>query len=623
MIVATAGHVDHGKTRLVHAITGVETDRLEQERERGLTIDLGFAYADKDDVRLGFIDVPGHIRFINNMLAGVSVIDLGLLVIAADDGPMPQTREHLAILELLGISRVVVALTKTDRVTTERIDQVHEQIRSLLSGGRFHDAGIYPVSSVTGEGLEALEQALIATARGISERTSTEAFRLAIDRCFNVKGAGIVVTGSIFDGSVAIGDELHLLPRNMPVRVRALHRQNREAERAFSGDRCALNITGHGLAREHIERGNWLAARRVEATRRADAVIDVLADSQAIRNWMPVHIHSAANHVSGRLATLEGGSIAPGQSGLVQLVMSEPINLWRGDRFVVRDQSARFTLGGGRIVDPDAPRRGRARADRLERLRAMQTPDPEERFKKLLALETAGLQVSRFLDAENAGRLPGDPDDHVTAGDLAFTPANFSALETRVLDALAHRQAAHPGERGATPPQVAAGLEGSPPDELVQVVLDTLLERHEVVRNGAGYALPGHEVELQGADAEFWRKVEPVLRDAFTRPPVVHDLAKQLGLPPAAVEKLLSRCVAADLLIRPVKNRFFLPDAIEALRQQVREIAGSSADGTFSVKEFRDLTGIGRNLCIEILEYFDRTGLTLRVGDRRKLIGHD
>jgi len=353
LIVGTAGHIDHGKTALLQALTGQQGDRRREERERGITIDLGYVYADLGEGSLtGFIDVPGHERFVHNMLAGASGIDCVLLVVAADDGVMPQTREHLAIVELLGIRRALVALTKIDRVEQERIAEVEQQIEDLLATGPLASAPIFPVSSIRGDGIDALRTALIEEAARTAARSDSGHFRQAIDRAFSVTGTGVVVTGTAFAGRVRIGDELLLGPTGKRVRVRGLHAQNREANEAHAGQRVALNLAGERLAVEQIHRGDWLLHPSLHApTQRIDIDFQLLpGEAHELKHWTPVHVHLGAQDVTARVALLEDASLAPGERAFAQLLLNAPSHAVHGDRIVLRDQSAQRTLGGGRVL---------------------------------------------------------------------------------------------------------------------------------------------------------------------------------------------------------------------------------------------------------------------------------
>ena len=622
MIIATAGHVDHGKTLLVHALTGIETDRLEEEKDRGLTIDLGFAYIDDElGGRLGFIDVPGHIKFINNMLAGVGAIDYALIVVAADDGPMPQTLEHLAILDQLGIAAGAVALTKIDRVDPGRVDEVKGQISKLLENTCLANAAIYPLSSITGEGIEDLKETLCIVASETDSQATTGHFRLAIDRCFSVKGSGLVVTGSVFAGEIRAGDELFLAPQGETVRVRNIHTQNQPSTHAKAGDRCAINLSVHNLKREDISRGNWLTSNPdQQATARFDLSLKVLAsESKALRHWTPVHVHTAANHVTGRVATLDAGAIAPGDDGLVQLVTNEPINVCFGDKVIIRDQGADRTIAGGVVIDPYSPKRGRNKAERIEYLRCLTGLKPQAALHIMLNQARAGLSLKQCMGSLNFKLEEIDAelvDEKVEIyGDTIITSANLSFIKKNLLTQFEQWHEHNPQAKGLSLNQLSQFLPRK--FNIVEVIVKQLVAANELIMAGNTFQRPGFSLQLSTEAEVLWVKVEPILARNRTKPPVLHDLAKELAIEPKSLEKLLGECLQTGLLVRPVANRYFLPVAM----QDLTLFLSSAADGSdFTVKEYRDATGIGRNLCIEILEYFDRQGITRRLGDKRTII---
>jgi len=622
VIIATAGHVDHGKTLLVHALTGIETDRLEEEKERGLTIDLGFAYIDDElGGRLGFIDVPGHIKFINNMLAGVGAIDYALIVVAADDGPMPQTLEHLAILDQLGIATGAVALTKIDRVDPQRVDEVKAQIADMLEATCLANASIYPLSSTTGEGIEDLKETLCIVASEIDSQSTTGHFRLAIDRCFTVKGSGLVVTGSVFAGEIHEGEDLYLAPQGTTVRVRNIHTQNQPSTLAKAGDRCAINLGAHNLKREDISRGNWLTSNPYqEATTRFDLSVRVLSsESKPIRHWTPVHIHTAANHITGRIATLNSSAIAPGDDGLVQIVTSEPINVCFGDKVILRDQGANRTIAGGVVIDPFSPERGRNKAERIDYLQRMAGLEPEDALEVMLEHATAGLNLQKciaslnFKQNEIESRLGDKPVEF--HGDTIISKTNLDLLKDQLLTQLDQWHEENPQAKGLSSNQLARFLPRS--NSIAEVMVKQLVDADELIMAGNILQRPGFSAQLSTQAKILWDKVEPILNRNLTKPPVLHDIAKELAITPKALEKSLGECLQTGLLIRPVANRYFVPGAIQELTELLFEAAQGS---DFTVKEYRDVTGIGRNLCIEILEYFDRQGITRRLGDKRKII---
>ena len=418
MIVATAGHVDHGKTALVRALTGVDTDRLPEEKQRGLTIDLGFAYHPLDGGQvLGFVDVPGHERFVRNMLAGVGSVDLALVVVAADDGVMPQTREHAAILDLLGVTGCIAVVSKVDKVDAARTAEVGAEIESLLSATGMGGAEVHRVSALSGAGMDALAAALRERALGLAARAANGRFRLCIDRAFTLKGAGLVVTGTVHAGTAHTGERLVVTPGGHEARIRGIHAQDRPAERARAGERCALNLSGRGLGPGTIARGDWVVDRALHAPGdRIDVRLRVLpAETRALRHWTPVHVHLAASHSTARVAVLGAGGIASGGDGRVQVVLDRPLHALSGDRIVIRDQSATRTMGGGTVIDPFSPKRGRARPARLAWLDAIEGPGPErvgarafERHDAERAVERHGTKKKDARTAEGHDPEPAD-----------------------------------------------------------------------------------------------------------------------------------------------------------------------------------------------------------------------
>ena len=630
MIVATAGHIDHGKTALVRALTGVDADRLPEEKRRGMTIDLGFAYAPlRDGAVLGFVDVPGHERFVRNMLAGVSGIDFALLVVAADDGPMPQTREHLAILDLLGIGRGAVALTKIDKAAPERVGEVAAQVAALLRGTSLDGAPVFPVSGITGEGVPALRAHLERAARGGAAQAARGHFRLAVDRCFSLRGAGLVVTGTAFAGSVRVGDRLLLSPLGLAVRVRGLHAQNRETHASAAGQRCALNLSGAGLSRELVHRGDWVLAEEIHApTRRLDAALRLPpGDGPALRDRAPVHLHLGAADVTGRVALLEARALEPGQGGLARILLDRPIGALYGDRFVLRDAAGQTTIGGGRVIDPFPPERGARRPERRAMLAALDTGEPAAALAAALDAAPAGVDLAAFAQARNLTaaeqgalwrRVP-----MVRAGEgaaaLGLAEPRAQALRDAVLAALAGWHAQHPDSPGPDPERLRRMLAERPPRPLFEGLLAEMLRSGAVRRDGGSLRLPGHSVAMSDADAALWARVAPLLQQGGLRPPRVREIAEALGIGHEPVEALLRRAARIGLVLPVADNRFFPPEAVAALARLAETLAGEAADGRFTAAAFKDRSGIGRNVTIELLEFFDRRGFTRREGESRRI----
>jgi selenocysteine-specific elongation factor len=387
MIIGTAGHVDHGKTALVRALTGIDTDRLKEEKARGISIDLGFAYLPAPNgAVLGFVDVPGHEKFVHNMLAGAGGIDFALLVVAADDGVMPQTREHLAIVDLLSISRGLVALTKIDLVADDRREAVRAEIARALEATSLTGSDIVPVSAVSGEGIEALRDRLFAQAQATEHTPAQGRFRLAVDRSFTLTGVGTVVTGTVLSGTIAVGDQVTVSPSGLSARARSIHAQNRAAERGQAGERCALNLAGEGIAKDLFHRGDVVLDPALHApTDRIDAHLRLLAsERKPIAQWTPVRLHHAAAEVGTRVVLLGDEPITPGDQGVVQLVLERPIAAAVGDRFVLRNTSAQRTIGGGVLLDLRGPVRKRRTPERTVQLGAHAIRDPERAMAALL-----------------------------------------------------------------------------------------------------------------------------------------------------------------------------------------------------------------------------------------------
>ena len=632
MLIATAGHVDHGKTVLVKALTGVDTDRLPEEKERGLSIDLGFAYHTRPDgAVLGFVDVPGHERFIRNMLAGVAAIDYALLVVAADDGPMPQTREHLAILDLLGVNAGAVVITKIDLADDSQAVAVAERVEKLVDGTGLEGAPVFPVSALSGAGMTALHEhltGLAAERRAARVRTGAR-FRLAVDRCFTVRGAGVVVTGAVFSGEVAVGDRLVLAPAGIGVRVRSIHAQSRPAAHGTGGERCAINLAGTELGRSDIRRGDWLTGEPAPAvSQRFDAELRVLAsEERPLAHWAPVHVHAGAASLTGRVAVLEGRSIAPGSHGLVQVVVDQPFVGVRGDRFILRDQSARRTVAGGAVLDPAGAVRGRARPERIAALRALAASDPGAALADLLATSVNGVDLDHFADAWNlrpeeaeaAFQRAGVETVALPRGRSAgFARDDWQSLLEELLAAMRRMHEEAPERAGAESAELAGGTGRS--REVAAAAVGALVRDGRLVREGRYLRVPEHEPRLSPRDAALWSKVSIHLGEDAVKPPVLAELAGTLGVDRSLLALFLGRSTGRGLLVKVAPNRFFHPGAVRRLAEVAEGLAAAADDGRFDAKTFRDTSGIGRNLTIQVLEYFDGAGLTRRIGDARIVV---
>ncbi len=622
MIIATAGHIDHGKTALVHALTGVDADRLPEEKKRGMTIDLGFAYWPvDDDLTVGFIDVPGHEKFVRTMLAGVSGIDLALLVVAADDGPMPQTLEHLAILDLMAVPAGGIVITKADRVDADRLAEVENLIANMIDGTVLEGAPVHVTSAYTGQGVEELKTWLLVQARGLSRPPVSGHFRLAVDRAFTLRGAGLVVTGTAVSGRVREGDRLILSPLGREVRVRSIHAQNAESEAGYERQRLALNIAG--VDKELVRRGDWILAPAAHApTDRIDVRVRVPKNADdGLRDRQPVHVYLGAMDVTGRLVILEDRRIESGEEGWGQLVLDAQVGALAGDRFVLRDQSARETLAGGKVVDPFPPARGRRWPERLAFLAAIDQPDREAAFAAALEASPNGIDKARFALAHNLTAVEtaalAETLEMREAAGLSFSADHAAAWIATVEEALTRWHQEFNDRAGAPPESLRRTLKESAPRPAWTAALAMALEDKATKQVGPMVALAGHEATMADADRLLWEEIEPLLVEGGLRPPRVREIAAEVAEEPERVEAVLHRAANLALVAPVAKNRFFPPEALESLIQIARDLAAKGPEGEFTAQEYKDASGIGRNVAIEVLEYLDNIGATRRRGNAR------
>ena len=618
MIVGTAGHIDHGKTALVKALTGVDADRLKEEKARGITIDLGYAYSDLGDGRqLGFVDVPGHERFVHNMLAGATGIDAALLVVSAVEGIKPQTVEHLQIADLLGLDRGLVAVTKADLASDDQILERMAEIETLLASTSLKGAEMVPVSALTGRGIEELKDKLLAL--GESGKGATGFARLAVDRCFLLQGAGVVVTGTVHAGEFRIDDRVLLTPSGIEARVRSLHAQNRAAEVGRAGERCALNLTGPRLSKDAVKRGDWVIAPELHApTDRIDLRLKLLAaESQKLKHWSAVHVHMGSAHVMGRVALLEGDTLAPGEEALAQLVLDEKVGALAGDRAILRDPSATRTIAGGTVIDPFGPPRNRRTARRLAELAAL--GDESEALPRLLALDQGYVDLARFGQAHNL--RPAEIDKQlgeaagVRQGAYGFLATTLAEARADIVETLAAHHASTPDAPGLQPERLRLAAKRRWPAAVFKVLLDLEIASRRIVVDGPFLRLPGHSLTLGAKDDAIWKKVSAELaRDRF-KPPRTRDFAQSYGVPEADMRRILRRVAKLGRIVEVAPDQFFL-------RPVVAEMIGIARDlgDDFTAAQFRDRLDNGRKVAILILEFFDRHGITVRRGDMRRTV---
>ena len=616
MIVTLAGHVDHGKTSIVRALTGVDTDRLAEEKRRGLTIDLGFAYTDLGGRRVGFVDVPGHHRFVHNMVAGIADRQYALLVVAADDGVMPQSREHLAILRLLGLRSGVVALTKIDRVQTQRIDEVRNQIRALTAGTFLANAQIIALSCETGAGIEDLRAHLEQAATTSETRHDDRPFRLPIDRAFTVRGSGVVVTGTVVSGSAKLDERLVLASSGDPLRVRSLHVQDEPSTTAEVGDRAAVNIAGAGI--DNVRRGDWLLDPAMrEPAHRFAVRLTVLDDfPRAVKHNAPLHVYHATSHTQGRILLIEGTPIEPGATAIVDLACDEPLHVKVGDRIVVRDHDLGCTLGGGLVVDLLVPASRRRSPERRKRIAAAEPEDPIVALAALSQLQP--LRATAL--ARHWNLAPRQLDEVIKQLGLAVVeghllhPDLLSETTRAIGEKLTDHHRGHPDNPGLTAEEICSGDDAE--RHAGRLALAWLVERGSLRVESGRYADAKHQAAIPANVTRLFGDVQTLLDSV--QPPSLGDLAKRLGRPFPAFEREMRALTAFNLAVRVSDTRYFLPDRLLELGELANEL---NARAPFTVRQFRDASGVGRNVVIEVLEYFDGRGFTQRIGDTRRVVG--
>ena len=627
VIIGTAGHIDHGKTALVKALTGIETDTLPEERDRGVTIDIGFAYW-KDDVTI--IDVPGHERFVKNMVTGVCTVDLALFVVAADDGVMPQTREHLGILNLLGVPRGIVVLTKVDLVEGDWLELVEEELQEVVAETFLEDATIVRVSSTTGEGIDDLHEVIEEEIAQIEARTDRGVFRLPIDRAFSVQGFGTVVTGTVISGAVQVRDELALLPSGKNVRVRGVQTHGRDVEVARVGARAAINLSG--VVVDEVSRGDLLAQPGYfETTYMIDARLHMLPDAPAeVANRTRVHLLMGPREVLARVILLEGEKLSPGDSQFVQLRLEEPGVAARGDRFVIRRYSPVQTLGGGVVLDPQPVKHRRFRTAVVEMLRELERDDPTRvlltrlqaaRWQPRTALQLAAemaLSASEIEDRLGACVDSGDAIRYVQAGKTRYVHATcWRDLQEGICDAMRVFHEAHPLRPGARRDELRAWVKGDPDSDLFARGVEHLIHTGALKSEHAMIGLRDHEIALTPEQEALRDDIARLLRSGGAMPEDLRGLPEAVHASAKAVQEVVSAMQAMGQVTRLDDTLLFHPEVIEEVARQLVDYLKKNAE--IDVSTFRNLIATTRKFAVPLLNYFDTQGITIRQGDARVL----
>jgi selenocysteine-specific elongation factor len=629
VIVGTAGHIDHGKSSLVQALTGTHPDRLAEEKRRGITIDLGFAFLEEDGVRFGFIDVPGHERFVSNMLAGAAGVDLVLLVVAADESIKPQTREHFDICRLLGVKNGVVALTKCDLVDAEALTLVQLEIEEYLRGSFLAGAAIVPVSSKTGQGIAELKRSLIVAAAQVEGKDVTRAFRLPIDRSFSMKGFGTVVTGTLVSGSVRIGDEVELLPGGDRLRVRGLQTAGKSVEQARAGQRTAINLAG--IDHTAVRRGMSLAqAGKFHVTRRIDVEFLLLPGARPLKNRERVHLHASTTETVAEIFLYGVKELAPGRSALAHLRLQDEILVVAGERFIVRQFSPVTTIGGGVVVDPLARRPLSKDTVRIEFLETLRDGSHEgileamvERAPMGLRFEEIGahtgweeseiLGTVRQLSA--AGLVKAVGEDRP----VLITASRFEETRQRIHESVDLFQRENPLLPGITREDLRAKVGRRVRPEIFRAALEELSAGKKLETQGELVMRAGRGVVLQPEEVAAKEKIEAAFRSAGLAVPSVKEVLAGVAVEAKRAEKILHILLREKILVRVSPELIFHGAALAHLKQQLLTYKKAKGERV-SVLSFKDLTGITRKYAIPLLEYLDRERVTRRMGDERVIL---
>jgi selenocysteine-specific elongation factor len=629
-VIGTAGHIDHGKTSLVKALTGIDTDRLKEEKERGISIDLGFAHLDlPDGTRVGIVDVPGHERFIRNMLAGAHGIDVALFTVAADDGVMPQTLEHFEIVRMLGIERGIFAITKSDRVPESRVADVEEEVRMLTAGTPFEGSPVVPTSSVTTRGLDRLRSEIARIVSTMASPAQGGYFRMPIDRVFTLQGHGLIVTGTALAGEVAIGDRLCGLPGGQTFRVRSVQVHGEPVERASWGQRVALNLTAH--ERPALARGSVLSDERLAVTTlRFDVFMEAcLQDTAAapIRNHQRVRLHLGTAERTAKIVLLDGrDQLASKETSFCQVVLLEPVSALRGDRFVIRDETASRTLGGGIVLDPLSTVHRRRDPAVLEALTRYRDGPPEAVIERFVDdhgdFATTLGEIARFLNqtAERTlGTVRAAAQLRAVAAEgenIYTTSRKWHAFKDTLIDRLQLFHRAHPLAAGQDMEGLRDQLPWSMPTRIFRACV-SILEQERVVTHESGLLrLAGHVVSLRDADQELAERIIEMLRTAPLTPPDVREMEQRLS-GRANVKTVIRVLERGGAIVRVSSDLYFLPDTLAELRHALQHAL--SADDVLTPALFRARFGTSRKYAIPLLEYLDREGITQRTGDIRRL----
>lgn len=630
IILGTAGHIDHGKTSLIKAVSGTDTDRLKEEKQRGITIELGFAAIDlPSGIHAGVVDVPGHEKFVKNMVAGASGIDVVAMVIAADEGVMPQTREHLEICHLLGVEYGFVVLTKTDMVDEEWLELVGEDVKDFVQGTFLENTPIVPVSSVTGEGMEQFLQTLDAYCSQLPEREPTSLFRLPADRVFTIKGFGTVITGTLISGWIETGEPVMIYPSGIKTKVRGLQVHDRSVTRAEAGMRTAINF--QGIEKTTVGRGDVVAR---PDTLRSSYMLDVElmileSNERPLKNREQVRLHTGTSEIACNVILLDREDLIPGEKAIVQLRLDAPVACVRDDRFVLRSYSPVRTIGGGRILNPVPRKHKRYRTSAVERLQTLLTAEKETLINfhvQEAAYHELSLTDLSIMTNLSASQLESALHSLLSRNSILQTEKDpkryihretFAHFQDRVTGHLRAYHRKHPLKPGMPKGELKSKFPPFLSNKLFNQLIHRMVQAETICQNESSIRLPEHEVRLAEDESDLKEKILAEYRKEGLQPPLFKDLVKSLNIAPESAKNIIMHLVDEGRLIKVKDDLFFHADALSDLQEKL--VAYLKSQGEITTPSFKEMTGASRKYTIPLLEYFDSANVTIRVGDSRKL----
>jgi selenocysteine-specific elongation factor len=630
IILGTAGHIDHGKSSLVKALTGTDPDRLKEEKERGITLDLGFASLDlPGGNRLGIVDVPGHEGLIKNMLAGVGGIDIVVLVIAADEGIMPQTREHLAICDLLHVKKGLIVLTKMDMVEKDWLALVHDEVREFVRGTFLEKSPIVPVSSKTGENLPLLVQELAKLATEVSPKSSNGILRLPIDRVFTMKGFGTVITGTLLSGTISVEQEVEVLPKGIRTKVRGIQSHNQAVQRSVAGQRTAVNL--QGLEKDQLSRGDTIVSSGFfVSTKTLDAKLDLLKQApRGLKTGSRIRFYNNTQEAIGRVALIGMNELTPGQEGFVQFRLEQPVIVQHGDRFIIRFYSPMETLGGGMVLNPHPRRHKQATMqESLKNLGALEKGTTEDR----LALFISGKGLAGMEEADAIGAVAADKQEVTTAlaslaqqkivlriDNLYVHTSHLGAMEKKVLDLIAGYHKENPLKPGLEKEELKGMLRMRLSPKVLNMALDGLVKRKQVESEGSKLRLPGFKAAVGKDQGVVKDKIVEAIKKGGSQPPLREELPALLSITDKDAKDLLRLLADEGRTVRINDSLHLHKDTLESIRADLKKFLEEKKEITMA--EFRDLARTSRKFAVPLMEYFDSQKLTQRIGDKRVLRG--